>query len=57
MKHEEVIKRHAAYHSEMTQKLKDHDATSLPERVDKKKLAKVYKLLEEYEFVFRRKKR
>lgn len=56
LKHEGYIKKHAAYHSKLADMLSKYNPKSLPKHVDPKKLEEAYKMLENYEFVLRKKK-
>ncbi len=53
MKHEDRVKKHAKFHSEMADKLKEHEGITA--NVDKKNLESTYHKLEGYELVFRKK--
>ncbi len=54
MEHEDRVKKHAKFHSDIANKLNEHDGR-VAASVDKKNLEKTYSKLEGYELVFRKK--
>jgi hypothetical protein len=55
MRHEAKIGRQAEGHSKIAKIQREHNPEELPQHVDRKKLERAYKKLEDYEFVPRKK--